>query len=102
MTAYLDRMNADLAAVPMKVRRKIGADTAFHNHMGHLTKDFPVEMVENNVHVATMGIEPASTYRIGADGAVRTASGTLPAILHQYDRLPEIKSPVEARWLKGR
>ena len=69
MSTYLDRMNADLAAVPMKVRRKIGADTAFHNRMGHLTKDIPVEMVENNVHVATMGIEPASSYRVGADGS---------------------------------
>jgi hypothetical protein len=98
MTAYLDRMNADLAAVPMKVRRKIGADTAFHNRMGHLTKDVPVVMVENNVHVATMGIEPASAYRAGADGVVRTAGGALPAILHQYDRLPEIRGPVEARW----
>jgi|EndMetStandDraft_8_1072994.scaffolds.fasta_scaffold114456_2 hypothetical protein len=98
MTSYLERMNADLAAVPMKARRKIGADTAFHNRMGHLTKEFPVVMVENNVHVATMGIEPASVYRVGTDGVVRTAAGALPAILHQYDRLPEIKSPVESRW----
>lgn len=98
MLAYLDRMNTDLAAVPLKVRRKIGADTAFHNRMGHLTKEFPVEIVENNLHVATMGIEPASAYRVSPDGAVRTVNGTLPAILHQYDRLPEIKAPVEARW----
>jgi hypothetical protein len=98
MTAYLARMNADLAAVPLKVRRKIGADTAFHNRIGHLTKDVPVIMVENNVHVATMGIEPVSAYRIDSDNAIRTVDGALPAILHQYDRIPEIKAPVEARW----
>ena len=98
MLAYLDRMNADLAAVPLKVRRKIGADTAFHNRMGHLASAVPVVIVENNVHVATMGIEPASAYRVSADKLVRTADGLLPAILHQYDRLPEIKATVEARW----
>lgn len=99
MTAYLARMAADLAAVPLKVRRKIGADTAFHNRMSHLSKEIPVELVENNVHVATMGIEPASTYRADSNGTIRVAAdGHLPAILHQYDRLPEIKAPVEQRW----
>ena len=69
MTAYLARMNADLAAVPLGVRRKIGADTAFHNRIAHLTQDMPVVVVENNVHVATMGIEPAAAYRVGPDNA---------------------------------
>jgi hypothetical protein len=98
MTAYLSRMNADLASVPLGVRRKIGADTALHNRMGHLGTDLPVRMVENNVHVATMGIEPLSAYRIGTDKIIRTVAGAVPAILHQYDRIPEIKQPVEARW----
>jgi hypothetical protein len=44
--------------------------------------------VENNVHVATMGLEPDATYVVGADGVVRTADGRVPAILHQYDRVP--------------
>ncbi len=102
MTGYLTRMAAELAAVPLKVRRKIGADTAFHNRMAHLPAGtavpIPVVLVENNVHVATMGIEPASSYRAEPGGAIRTLSGHLPAILHQYDRLPEIKTPVTARW----
>ena len=98
MMTYLTRMAANLAAVPSKVRRKIGADTAFHNRMAHLTKDVPVELVENNIHVATMGIEPAASYRVGPDGMIRTLDGHLPAILHQYDRLPEIKAAVERRW----
>lgn len=98
MSGYLDCMTADLAAVPMNVRRKIGADTAFHNRIGHLTGMVPVEMVENNVHVATMGIEPASTYRIGPDHVIRTHEDAVPAILHQYDRIPELKAAVEARW----
>jgi hypothetical protein len=98
MTAYLDCMTADLAAVPLNIRRKIGADTAFHNRIAHLTHAAPGVLIENNLHVATMGIEPASAYRIGPDNAIRTAGGALPAILHQYDRIPAIKTPVEARW----
>lgn len=102
MTAYLTRIAADLAEVPLKARRKIGADTAFHNRLAHLEPDtpakIPVVLVENNVHVATMGIEPAASYRADPDGTIRTLAGDLPAILHQYDRLPEIKAPVEARW----
>ncbi|MGZ3410168.1 MAG: hypothetical protein ACXWKC_20405 [Xanthobacteraceae bacterium] len=98
MTAYLDRMATDLAGVPLRIRRKIGADTAFHNRIAHLTHAAPVVLVENNLHVATMGIELASAYRVGPDNAIRTADAVLPAILHQYDRLPEIRGPVEARW----
>ena len=83
---------------PLKIRRKIGADTVFHNRMAHLGRDIPVVLVENNEHVATMGIEPATVYRVGPDNVIRTAGGATPAILHQYDRIPEIKAPVEARW----
>jgi hypothetical protein len=98
VTAYLERMSARLRAVPLRVRRKIGADTAFHNLIAHATRDVPSVIVENNVLVATMGIEPAARYRVDAEGRVRTADGHLPAILHQYDRIAEIRRPVEARF----
>ncbi len=96
--AYLERMTARLAAVPLRVRRKIGADTAFHNLIAHATSDVPSVIVENNVLVATMGIEPAARYVVGVDRRVRTVDGNLPAILHQYDRIAEIRAPVEARF----
>ena len=98
IAAYLERMTARLRAVPLPVRRKIGADTAFHNLIAHVTHEVPAVIVENNVLVATMGIEPASRYLIGADGRIRTRDGHLPAILHQYDRIDEIRAPVEARF----
>jgi hypothetical protein len=91
-------MTARLRAVPLPFRRKIGADTAFHNLIAHVTREVPAVIVENNVLVATMGIEPAARYLVGADGRIRTRDGHLPAILHQYDRLDEIRVPVEARF----
>ena len=98
VSTYLDRMTAYLAAVPLKVRRKIGADTAFHNLIAHVTHEVPATIVENNVVVATMGIEPASVYLAGPNGRICTRDGHVPAILHQYDRIPEIRAAVEARF----
>ena len=49
--------------------------------------------MENNVVVATMGIEPASVYLAGPDGRICTRGGHLPAILHQYDRIQENPRP---------
>jgi hypothetical protein len=45
-----------------------------------------------------MGISPPGTYAAGADGLIRTAGGHLPAILHQYDRLPDIARFVAAKY----
>jgi hypothetical protein len=98
VTEYLARLAGYLAALPPGLRREGGADTAFHNRMAHLTHEVPGTIVENDVHVATMGIAPPGTYVVGADGLVRTADGRLPAILHQYDRLPEIARVVAARY----
>ena len=56
------------------------------------------EIVENDVHVATMGLTPPSAYAAGADGLIRVADGRAPAILHQYDRIPALKRAVEAKY----
>jgi hypothetical protein len=98
VTAYLTRLAGYLQALPPELRREGGADTAFHNRMAHLTHEVPGAIVENDVHVATMGISPPGTYVAGADGLIRTADGRLPAILHQYDRVPDIAAIVAAKY----
>jgi hypothetical protein len=90
MNAYLARMAADLKAVPLRDRRRGGADTSLHHRLAFLDGGVPGIVMENNVHVATMGLEPDATYTVGADGVVRTADGDAPAILHQYDRVPQV------------
>ena len=95
---YLARLAGYLQALPPELRREGGADTIFHNRMAHLTREVSGTIVENDVHVATMGISPPGTYVAGADGLIRTAAGHLPAILHQYDRLPELARFVAARY----
>jgi hypothetical protein len=93
---YLDRMAMHLRSVPMRIKRRHGADTAFHNLIVHFALDVDSVITENDQHVATMGLESPSIYLLGVDGRVRTRNGDLPAILHQYDRLPEIGQAVEA------
>jgi hypothetical protein len=97
MTDYLARLAGYLHALPIKLRREGGADTVFHNRIAHFGEIAGV-MVENDVHVATMGLTTAAAYKVGTDGLIRTAEGRLPAILHQYDRIPELKPAVEARY----
>jgi hypothetical protein len=102
MTTYLDRLAAHLHALPLRLRRLGGADTAFHNLMAHLTHEVECEIVENNLDVATMGLEPPSAYEVGPDHVIRTADGHVPMILHQYDRIPAIRHAVEARFAPTR
>jgi hypothetical protein len=95
MNAYLTRMAADLRAVPLADRRLGGADASLHHRLAFLDDGMPGVVMENNVHVATMGLEPESTYVVGDDGILRTADGHVPAVLHQYDRVPAVKAALE-------
>jgi len=98
MNVYLARMAADLRAVPLRDRRRGGADTSLHHRLAFLDGGVPGVVMENNIHVATMGLEPESTYRVGDDGVVRTADGHIPAILHQYDRVPHVSAAIARRY----
>jgi hypothetical protein len=98
MNEYLARMAADLRAVPLRDRRLGGADASLHHRLVFLAGGIPGVVMENNVHVATMGLEPESTYVVGDDGVVRTADGHVPPILHQYDRLRHVNVAIAKRY----
>ncbi len=98
MSEYLARMDADIRAVPVALRRLGGVDASMHHRLVFLDGGVPGVIVENNVHIATMGLEPDSIYLVGDDGLVRTADGHEPAILHQYDRVPHVKAAIDARY----
>jgi hypothetical protein len=97
-TGYLTRLAGYLQALPRELRLEGGADTVIHNKMAHLTHEVPGTIIENDEHVATMGISPPGTYVAGTDGLIRTADGRLPAILHQYDRVPDIARVIAAKY----
>ena len=95
---YTEVIIDSVAALWWRLRRKVGTDTAFHNRIAHISHEVPSVLVENNRHVATMGLEPAESYRISADNVVSAADGTVPAILHQYDRHPAVLAAIKRRF----
>jgi hypothetical protein len=98
MTRYLECLVAAMQSLPWRQRLRIGADTAIHNRMAHLTHEAAAVLVENNRHVATMGLEPESAYRVDDLGQIRLPDGHVPAILHQYDRNAALRAAIEARY----
>lgn len=99
MRAYLTRIRALMAAIPARKRYKIGADTAFHGLLAYLQPAPDSVVVENNLHVATMGLEPHEHYTLEpGPKVVYRPSGTAPPILHQYDRYPDIAAAFEQRF----
>lgn len=98
MADYLAALANRIRKVSLLRRRIIGADSAFHNLIAHVTHDVPGILVENNDLVATMGLEPPGSYRIGSDGLIECGDGRVPAICHQYDRTPEFAAAMRARF----
>lgn len=96
MNEYLNRMAADLLAVPLKMRRLGAADASIHHRLVFMSGGVPGLIMENNVHVATMGLE--QDYVVGEDGVVRTTGGDEPAILHQYDRVRHVRAVIDQRY----
>jgi hypothetical protein len=102
VVAYLERMAARVAAMPMRIYREIGHgyDQAIHNFLVHLDPAIDGILVENNGHIATMALEPRELYALDAAARIRAPDGRLYPICHQYDRFPDIRAAVEARYTK--
>jgi hypothetical protein len=100
MLAYLEEMAARVRKVPMRIYRAIGHgyDQAIHNYLVHLDPAIDGIVAENNGHIATMALEPRDLYRIDAEARIFAADGRLFPICHQYDRFPDIRKAIEARY----
>jgi hypothetical protein len=86
MATYLSALAKRLRTVSLLQRHTIGADSAMHNLIAHITHDAPGIFVENDGMVATMGLAPKDNYTVDAAGLIRLPDGHAPAIVHQYDR----------------
>jgi hypothetical protein len=100
MLGYLDRMADRIRRIPFRIYRKIGHgyDQGIHNLIVHLDPDIDGAIVENNGHIATIGLGPESLYSLDENALVRVAGGHLPAVCHQYDRFPKFRDAIEARY----
>jgi hypothetical protein len=100
MITYLNRMKQRIDEVPYRIYREIGHgyDQGLHNGLVYLDKSIDGVTVENNGHIATMALEPRTAYELGQDTRIRTVGGHLPPICHQYDRFPDLRAAMEARY----
>jgi hypothetical protein len=100
--AYLERMVARIRAVSWRAYRQIGHgyDQGIHNYLVHLDPTIDGIVVENNEHIATMALEPRAFYRLDRESLIYGPDDHLFAICHQYDRFPDLRKAVEARFAR--
>ncbi|MBV9970257.1 MAG: hypothetical protein JO228_09755 [Xanthobacteraceae bacterium] len=102
IVSYLEHMVARIDAMPMRIYRTIGHgyDQAIHNYLVYLEPAVCGIVEENHGHIATMALEPREHYSLDAAARIRGPDGRLYPICHQYDRFPDIRAAVEARYAK--
>jgi hypothetical protein len=98
--AYLERMVPRISAMPFRIYRTVGHgyDQAIHNYLVHLDPEIDGIVEENNGHITTMALEPRGSYRLDEGARIHGTDGRLYPICHQYDRFPDIRAAVEARY----
>jgi hypothetical protein len=100
IVAYLELMVERIRVLPWRIYRKIGHgyDQAIHNYLVHLAPEVAGIVVENNRHIATMALEARAFYRLDREALIHGPDDHLFAICHQYDRFPDLRKAVEARF----
>jgi hypothetical protein len=100
IVAYLELMVERIRVLPWRIYRQIGHgyDQAIHNYLVHLAAEVAGIVVENNRHIATMALEPRTFYRLDRQSLIHGPDDHLFAICHQYDRFPDLRKAVEARF----
>ena len=94
--AYLEALNDGMARVIGRVWDS-GYDQGVHNQL-LWSGAFPeARVMENGRGVLTVGIEPREAFVMDAGGRVSCLDGSVPAIVHQYDRHQDLAAAVRAR-----
>jgi hypothetical protein len=92
---YLARM-VDAMLQARNLAKISGGDQGLHNYL-RLEGKLPRLTVHANRSgpVLTMGVMQAGDYRLSPAGQVLNTDGTAPPVLHQYDRIPELKQRLQ-------
>jgi hypothetical protein len=104
-TASIRQYLAQMIATMMRARNlgKIsGGDQGIHNVL-RLEGKLENPIIHANRHgpVLTMGVMQPGDFQSNPAGLVLNEDGSLPPVLHQYDRLPELKKRLQCTVLPG-
>jgi hypothetical protein len=102
-TASIREYLTQMIAATMQARNlaKIsGGDQGIHNYL-RLEKKLSRLTVHPNrrAPVMTMGVMESGDYQVTNSGLVLNDDGSVPPVLHQYDRLPELKRRLQGSLL---
>lgn len=94
---YLKKMLAEIQKVP---DAKIAIDQAIHNYMIYTGMLGKVTFLNNDDGVIlTLSYE--KNYTIDSDNKVRVPNGRIVNVLHQFDRMPDLKAMTDRLYLKS-
>lgn len=94
MRAYLTALVEQLILLPCAAFW--GPDQAAHNYLLHSGGLPPTQNLENGTS-AILTLSPRSSFEIDDRGMVLNADGSVPTIVHQFDRHPELESLIRSR-----
>lgn len=95
---YLEKMLAEIRKVP---DAKIAIDQAIHNYMIYTGMLEQLHFLNNDDGVIlTLSYE--KNYTIGSDDLVRVTNGRVVNVLHQFDRMPDLKTLTDRLYQQGR
>lgn len=94
--SYLAAMLEEARVQRASLRFK-GVDQGVHNHLLWTRRPVGSVVRRNGDHVLTLGTARRETYVIEAD-TVRLPDGSVPAVLHQWDRHPELAALIARRF----
>lgn len=95
MLRYLALMGDEILRTPPPPAGDAGTDTAIHNRLLWTGRLGEVELLEPLASpVATLNCVAEAEVRLNEHGHLITADGHEPAVLHQYDRIPALRSPL--------
>jgi hypothetical protein len=89
----------EMVTVLMRVTQGVGIDQAAHNYVVHtgLLKNVTLEGNEEGA-VLSMHLRSRDKTKLDGEGRVLNDSGTVPAIVHQYDRHPDLCALINKRY----
>ena len=96
MCRYLRIMVSELA----RHRRPLGShDQGAHNYLLRTNRFAPVQIKSNELsRVITLGLQRRVS--VNTDGLIINRDGTLPAVVHQYDRYPDLAARLRGAVVK--
>lgn len=93
ISSYLDRMVAEILSLRGRAASQGGADTAIHNYLlwtGQLGSVQLLETLGTASAVATLNEVPPEDLALDAEGRLLNRDGSMPSVVHQYDRQPKV------------